>query len=503
MKTIVRSVLLIQLCLFGLLGLSACKQSFKAHDNGAMVKAGGAPLALQLHVEPGNNALNPDKIQYGVPAQSRFKGSITGTAPNLMYTPAPGFEGTDQFTYKAWTRSKSGLVLSDSGTVYISVTARLISGFGDGTQLGDKARRAAAVNNTIYLATDTGLAVIDMTDTTRPTRTFISSNEYAVRDMRLLDNKLYLLGTDKTTDVFDVVRVFDVTQTNADPKITPTLEKEYTPLRTEPTPTGASAPIASAMSTIPPFLFAFDIHNGYLYSASFESQIEGPGLGTYLTILDVNGLPISQVSETYLQVFIPKSVTVRTNVPTNKTYAFISGSSLNSSLLVVDVTDPLAPVLVNEDQFKHILGFKAQSFAGASGENFLLSLSRPMLPLTASYELRLRDVSDSNNLTDVRRSSGTETISNGVSFATFGNLLSGASMKAVVMDDVDSQYTKFHEFSIDTTNISVAEDMTKIATLYGPGIGLGVYGLTLGVAPQQTELLVFASTHGLRFIEIY
>ncbi|HEY3322160.1 MAG TPA: Ig-like domain-containing protein [Planctomycetota bacterium] len=58
-----------------------------------------------------------DTLSYSVVAQPQH-GALSGTAPNLSYTPAAGYLGSDSFTFKA----NDGLVDSNTATVSIDVT---------------------------------------------------------------------------------------------------------------------------------------------------------------------------------------------------------------------------------------------------------------------------------------------------------------------------------------------------------------------------------------------
>jgi uncharacterized repeat protein (TIGR01451 family) len=69
-------------------------------------------------VETRLRAMDPDgdPLEYIVVTPPRH-GQLTGTAPNLLYRPEPGFEGEDRFTYKAF----DGRAESNTATVEIDV----------------------------------------------------------------------------------------------------------------------------------------------------------------------------------------------------------------------------------------------------------------------------------------------------------------------------------------------------------------------------------------------
>ena len=60
-----------------------------------------------------------DLLTYAIVTQPLY-GTLTGTAPNLLYTPETGFTGNDMFTFKV----NDGELDSNSATVNISVTQR-------------------------------------------------------------------------------------------------------------------------------------------------------------------------------------------------------------------------------------------------------------------------------------------------------------------------------------------------------------------------------------------
>ncbi len=62
--------------------------------------------------------LDGDSLSYGI-ATAPANGQLSGTAPNLVYTPNPGFSGNDQFTFTVF----DGAVTSAPATVSISVTS--------------------------------------------------------------------------------------------------------------------------------------------------------------------------------------------------------------------------------------------------------------------------------------------------------------------------------------------------------------------------------------------
>ena len=58
-----------------------------------------------------------DLLTYAIVTQPLY-GTLTGAAPNLLYTPETGFTGNDMFTFKV----NDGELDSNSATVNISVT---------------------------------------------------------------------------------------------------------------------------------------------------------------------------------------------------------------------------------------------------------------------------------------------------------------------------------------------------------------------------------------------
>ena len=71
------------------------------------------PTAVVLDAgDPGNNPLT-----YSIVTPPTH-GTLSGTAPNLTYTPTTGFSGTDQFTYSV----SNGLATSEVATVTLTVS---------------------------------------------------------------------------------------------------------------------------------------------------------------------------------------------------------------------------------------------------------------------------------------------------------------------------------------------------------------------------------------------
>ena len=92
------------------------------------VEAGQAMPAGTLVTLNAQGSYDPDgnALTYAVVAQPQH-GTLSGTAPNLTYTPTPGYYGPDSFTFKV----NDGRLDSLSATVSITVKATL-SGHGCG-----------------------------------------------------------------------------------------------------------------------------------------------------------------------------------------------------------------------------------------------------------------------------------------------------------------------------------------------------------------------------------
>ncbi|HEY3281861.1 MAG TPA: Ig-like domain-containing protein [Armatimonadota bacterium] len=73
------------------------------------------PVAIALFASDADG----DALSYSVVTPPAH-GNLTGSAPNLVYTPVPGYLGTDSFTYQA----SDGLLLSSPATVSIRVASR-------------------------------------------------------------------------------------------------------------------------------------------------------------------------------------------------------------------------------------------------------------------------------------------------------------------------------------------------------------------------------------------
>ena len=71
------------------------------------------PVAINLNASDADG----DPLTYQV-VSSPLHGSLSGTAPNLTYTPAAGYSGSDSFTFKA----NDGLVYGNTATVNFSIT---------------------------------------------------------------------------------------------------------------------------------------------------------------------------------------------------------------------------------------------------------------------------------------------------------------------------------------------------------------------------------------------
>jgi hypothetical protein len=81
-------------------------------DNQTLRTTQNTPIAVTLNVtEGGQQNLS---YQLGLPAN----GSLTGTAPDLVYRPAPSYVGIDDFTYSV----SDGTVSSDTAVVTVIVT---------------------------------------------------------------------------------------------------------------------------------------------------------------------------------------------------------------------------------------------------------------------------------------------------------------------------------------------------------------------------------------------
>ena len=71
-----------------------------------------------------------DSLTYSIVAQPQ-NGTLTGTAPNVTYTPNPGYTGSDSFTFKA----NDGQADSNTATVTISVTPGVNTAPAAGAQI--------------------------------------------------------------------------------------------------------------------------------------------------------------------------------------------------------------------------------------------------------------------------------------------------------------------------------------------------------------------------------
>jgi len=79
----------------------------------SVISSFGAAVVITLTAtDPNNNSLT-----YSVVSQPQH-GSLTGTPPNVTYTPTPGYSGSDSFTFLA----NNGFVNSNVATVTITVT---------------------------------------------------------------------------------------------------------------------------------------------------------------------------------------------------------------------------------------------------------------------------------------------------------------------------------------------------------------------------------------------
>ena len=86
--------------------------SFTPVANSQTVESSGSSVAITLTATDGNG----DTLTYSIVTQPAH-GTLTGVAPNLTYTPAAHFTGTDSFTFQA----HDGSVASNIATVTIQV----------------------------------------------------------------------------------------------------------------------------------------------------------------------------------------------------------------------------------------------------------------------------------------------------------------------------------------------------------------------------------------------
>ena len=84
-----------------------------AHDQGVTTPE-DTPVTITL----GGSDVDQDSLSFGVATQPEH-GSLSGTAPNLIYTPAAGYYGSDSFSFTA-----SDGALSDTATISITITPR-------------------------------------------------------------------------------------------------------------------------------------------------------------------------------------------------------------------------------------------------------------------------------------------------------------------------------------------------------------------------------------------
>ncbi|MDQ4132696.1 MAG: Ig-like domain-containing protein, partial [Actinomycetota bacterium] len=92
--------------------------------------------------------LESNSLTYAVLTQPT-NGTLGGTAPNLTYTPAPNFNGTDSFTYRA----NDGSSNSNTGTVTINVTS-----VNDAPSGADKTVTIAEDGSYTFVAGDFGFS---------------------------------------------------------------------------------------------------------------------------------------------------------------------------------------------------------------------------------------------------------------------------------------------------------------------------------------------------------
>ncbi len=82
-------------------------------NNQSVTTNENASVAITLTATQANN----DSLTYAVATQPAH-GTLSGTAPNLTYTPATNYYGPDSFTFAA----KDGTVVSNTATASITVT---------------------------------------------------------------------------------------------------------------------------------------------------------------------------------------------------------------------------------------------------------------------------------------------------------------------------------------------------------------------------------------------
>ena len=75
------------------------------------------PVATPVPILLDGEDVDGDALVYTI-VRSPVKGSLSGSAPQLVYTPSPGFSGTDSFTYQAG----DGISISSVATVSITMT---------------------------------------------------------------------------------------------------------------------------------------------------------------------------------------------------------------------------------------------------------------------------------------------------------------------------------------------------------------------------------------------
>src|SRR5205085_1209831 len=77
------------------------------------------PKAIMLTATPGTSG---DTLTYAI-VTNPAHGTLTGTAPNVTYTPATGYVGPDSFTFDATENGAENGVVSSPATVGITVSA--------------------------------------------------------------------------------------------------------------------------------------------------------------------------------------------------------------------------------------------------------------------------------------------------------------------------------------------------------------------------------------------
>ena len=75
--------------------------------------------AVTLTASDPNSNPAQTPLTYNVPTTTTKSGTLSGTAPNLTYTPASGFNGTDSFTFTVTNKANA---ISAPATVTLNVS---------------------------------------------------------------------------------------------------------------------------------------------------------------------------------------------------------------------------------------------------------------------------------------------------------------------------------------------------------------------------------------------